>query len=97
MWIEALEERRNPSRERFEIRDTQGEVLLVLPFSEIAEIAPDSRRPPWSFGALQKNIDRAIGLQREVRSQIDVARMRLSETKESLDRLEAIMGAQSGR
>jgi hypothetical protein len=31
MWVEALKERRNPSRERFEIRDTQGNVLLVLP------------------------------------------------------------------
>jgi len=69
----------------------------VLPFSEIAEIAPANRRPPWSFGSLQKNMDRAVSLQHEVRSQIDVARKRLSETKESLARLEAIMSAQSGR
>jgi len=97
MWIEALAERRNPSRERFEIRDTQGEVLLVLPFSEIAEISPAPRRSPWSFGSLQKNMDQAVSLQGEVRRQIDVARKRLSETKESLARLDAIMSAQSGR
>jgi len=46
---------------------------------------------------LQKSIDRTLSLQGEVRSQIDVARKRLSETRESSARLEAIMGAQSGR
>ena len=84
MWIEALGERRNPNRQRFEIRDTRGEVLLVLPFSEIAETG--ARRPPCSFAALQKNLNRTLSLQAEVKDQIGTARRRLRETQETLAR-----------
>ena len=91
IWVEALKERRNPSRERFEIRDTQGNILLVLPFSEITETAQGTRRPPVTFAALQKYLDRTQSLQSEVSGQIVTARLRLCETRETLDRLEAII------
>jgi len=97
MWVEALKERRNPSRERFEIRDTQGNVLLVLPFSEIAEPAQEAPRPPVTFTVLQKHLDRTQSLQTEVSGQIAAAHLRLCETRETLDRLEAIIAVRSGR
>ena len=95
--MEALEERRNPSHERFEIRDSAGELLLVLPFSEITEPAGPARRPPVSHAALQRSFDRARSLQAEVSDQIGAAHRQLCETKETLDRLQNITRAQNER
>jgi hypothetical protein len=44
MWIEALRQVRNPSHERFEIRDAAGTLLLVLPFSEVVESGRGRKR-----------------------------------------------------
>jgi hypothetical protein len=37
IWADALREPRNPSRDYFRIRDNNGNVLLELPFAELAE------------------------------------------------------------
>ena len=69
----------------------------MLPFSEITETAQGAPRPPVTFAALQKCLDRTQSLQTEVSGQIAAARLRLCETKETLDRLEAIIAVRSGR
>ena len=66
MWIEALQEVRNPSQERFEIRDAGGQVLMVLPFVEVIETGRGTQRPPPSFETLLETTRRAHGLQAEV-------------------------------
>ena len=89
MWIEALSEVRNPGRERFEIRDAGGQLLLVLPFSEIIDSGKGARRPPPSFGALMKAMERTRSLQAEVGAQIDIAWSRIREARQALARLDA--------
>src|SRR5262249_20456074 len=37
MWLEALRDRYNPSKQRIEIRDASDRILLVLPLSEVIE------------------------------------------------------------
>jgi len=90
MWIEALAEQRNPSRRRFEIRDVNGQVLLVLPFSEILESGKGARRIAPSFAAITETATRARSLQAEVTTQIDVARSHIREAKEAMLRLDAV-------
>src|SRR5262249_27756959 len=84
MWIEALREVRNPGRERFEIRDAEGQLLLVLPFSEIIERGNGARRPPPSFGALMEAMERTRSLQADVGAQIDIAWNRIREARQAL-------------
>jgi len=43
IWADALRERRNPSRDRFRIRDNSGNVVLELPLSELGERLPPRR------------------------------------------------------
>jgi hypothetical protein len=88
MWIEALAEVRNPSRERFEIRDASGRVVLELPFSEILQSGKGARRPAPTFAALRKAADRTHSLQIELASQIKDALSNIRETKDALARLE---------
>src|SRR5262245_55996431 len=78
MWGEALLEVRNPGRERFEIRDLTGQVLLVLPFSEIIETGKGARRLPPSFAELTATAGRVRNLEGDVRAQIDLARSCIS-------------------
>ncbi len=89
VWIEALREVRNPGRERFEIRDAGGQLLLVLPFSEIIERGKGARRPPSSFGALMEAMERTRNLQAEVGAQIDIAWSYIREARQALGRLDA--------
>src|SRR5262245_19781766 len=89
MWIEALREVRNPGRERFEIRDAEGQLLLVLPFSEIIERGNGARRPPPSFGALMEAMERTRSLQAALGAQIDIAWSRIREARQALARLDA--------
>ena len=88
MWIEALGEVRNPSRERFEIRDAGGQLLLVLPFSEIIESGKGARHPPPSFAALLEAMERTRSLQAEVGAQINITWSHIREAKEALARLD---------
>jgi hypothetical protein len=37
MWMEALRERRNPGRDYFRVRDSNGNVVLVLPFADAVQ------------------------------------------------------------
>ena len=90
MWIEALAEQRNPNRQRFEIRDVNGQVLLALPFSEILESGKGARRIAPSFEAITETARRARSLQAEVTTQIDVAWGHIREAKEALLRLDAV-------
>jgi len=91
MWIEALADGRNPSRQRFEIRDVTGQVLLVLPFSEILESGKGTRRVAPSFAAITETAMRARSLQAEVTTQLDVAWGHLRDAKEALLRLDAVV------
>ncbi len=90
MWIEALRQVRNPSDERFEIRDAAGVVVLVLPFSEVLESGRGAkRRYPPDFTALRRIMDRTRVARDELTNEINLARERLRETKSALARLDA--------
>ncbi len=91
MWIEALRQVRNPSDERFEIRNAAGAVVLVLPFSEILESGRGAKRRQMpDFSALQNSIQRTRAAHDDLVSQISQARRHLSETKSTLARLQAL-------
>jgi hypothetical protein len=91
MWIEALRQVRNPSLERFEIRSASGEVLLVLPFSEIIESGRGAkRRSVPDFAALRKMMERAEAARGQLMSEIDLARQQLREARTTLARLDAL-------
>ena len=44
MWVDAIRERRNPSRDCFRIRDETNSVILELPFIKILERGGDLRQ-----------------------------------------------------
>lgn len=88
MWIEALAEVRNPSRERFEIRDGTGRIVLVLPFSEIIETGRGVRRRVRDCPGLLSAVERTRDLQTDVATQIAVARKQIREARESLARID---------
>jgi hypothetical protein len=94
MWIEALRQVRNPSRERFEIRDAAGTLLLVLPFSEVLESGRGVRHKAVpSFAVLQTAMNRTRAAGVELTDQIKIAREGLRETQKTLARLDTLSAA----
>jgi hypothetical protein len=84
MWIEALREVRNPSRQRFEIRDDFGRVVLDLPFYEIIESAKGGRRRAPPYHQLMESFERTRSVREDIVDEISLAWGRLREAKESL-------------
>ncbi len=93
MWSELLEQRSEPTRCAFEISDEGGNVLFVLPFSEVLERCQLTRlrRPPASelTKLLHLTHERALAARTDVQYGLTSVRHSLGEMRRLLDQLDS--------
>ena len=82
MWIEAIRDMRNPTRQSFEVADADGNTLVIVPFGEvIASLKGVPNQHPV------ETAHRAAKLTSEVRQAVATAYQRLSEAQSLLAQL----------
>ena len=94
MWSELLAERSDPMLRSFEIADSDGRVLLVLPFREVLESA---RRPK---GRMPNEIQSAYTLLEKTRTltealgeEIKAAQAMIETTRRSMQQTRRVLAA----
>ncbi len=84
MWIEAIRDMRNPSRQQFEISNANGDTLLIVPFKEVMESLKGIPKP-----LPMEQAERTAKLTAEVKEAVAIARRSLTEARQLLARLPA--------
>jgi hypothetical protein len=89
MWSTLLQERRDPRRCAFEVRDSERQLLFLFPFEEVMEYCKD----PCRTSAFHENFTRAESLatraqqaQEAFKQEISSLRASLKESRELLRR-----------
>jgi hypothetical protein len=99
LWRELLLARKDPRLHAFEIADASGEVVLVLPFTEVLDAARPAKRRARPLAALAKaqaSAERNAMLTEAIRSEICSVRNQLAQSRVLLDSVEA-MGSKSAK
>ena len=81
MSVEMLRQRRDPSRQRFEISNDEGASLFDLPFSEVLQPNAHSEPPDKLIRSLQRHHDRAQQTRFELRDEFEQTRSLLRSTR----------------
>ena len=103
LWRELMLARKDPRAHKFEIADSSGNVLLVLPFAEVLEASSlpprRSRLAASTQAALRRNTELveeficesrvAKGLSHAINSEVRAVRDRLAESRDLLRLLAA--------
>lgn len=91
MWCELLRKRQNPMRCSFEITDTAGALLMVLPFSEIVDNCRGHKVPATTvhskpFVEILAKFDRSVQLRGELLAQFAAVNRTLNTTRSIIAR-----------
>jgi hypothetical protein len=93
LWRELLHARKDPRLHAFEITDASGEVLVVLPFTEVLDTASAPRKARHStsraFASAQETFRRNSALTDAIVSEIRAARNHLDQARVLLSSFEA--------
>jgi hypothetical protein len=84
MWAELLRQRRDPRRCAFQVRDNEGSLVFILPFSELLEDchgAGSRRHYANNFEELKRSALRARQLGQEFLHELNRAKDSLAEAR----------------
>jgi hypothetical protein len=94
MWLELLRDRKDPRKSSFEVCDEQGDILFILPFSEVLESCIPENGAARERSAFSKVLDASQRARRnfsELQSEFHRVRAALKESRELLSRADLLI------
>jgi hypothetical protein len=92
MWSELLAERSDPMLRSFEIADSDGRVLLLLPFREVLESARKPRgRMPNEVRSAHALLEKTRNLTETLREEIKAAQAMIEATRRSMQQTRRVL------